>query len=197
MFSQDPSFHPPNVCLMEVDGFFPIGHFHIEVPIFHYALDRTGAEDWVFAIYAWASVLRGGVVMRIGKSEGPLGSRLAAYKRSLDTVMSGVLLPNTYFKGDTQPWEREGWVHYAGGPNAGIILARQLGPLAANETPREALARLESRLSARYDPPLSGVSRSGRQAKRRWEARNGPTYAVSRRASRPANDTLRVLPSAY
>jgi hypothetical protein len=67
--------------------------------------------------------------------------------------MSGVLLPNTYFKGDTQPWEKEGWVHYAGGPDAGIILARQLGPLAANETLRE--------------------------------------------ASRPANDTLRVHPSAY
>jgi hypothetical protein len=192
MSSHLGGFRPVILRHLEIDGFFPIGHFHIQVPIFHYALDLPEAEDWVFSVYAWVSLLRGGVIMRIGKCEGALKTRLAAYKRSLDNAMSGELLPNAYFKGDTQPWEREGWVHYAGSPGAGIILARQLGRLAANETPREALARLESRLSARYDPPLSGVSRAGRQAKRRWEMRSGPAFAVSRRDRQPANDTLRV-----
>jgi hypothetical protein len=127
-------------------------------------------------------MLRGGVVMRIGKCEGSLRTRLAAYKRSLDDAMSNLLQPNTNFKGDSQPWETEGWIQYASGPDAGAIFARQVGPLYGGESPREALAQLEARLIAQYEPPLCGVSRTGRNLKRQWEMRHGPTLAVSRRA---------------
>jgi len=110
MSSLDTGRGPSTSHPLESDGFRRIGNFHIEPPIFHYALDMPSAEGWLFSVYAWVSMLRGGVVMRIGKCEGPLRTRLAAYKRSLDDAMSGRLQPHTYFKGDTQPWETEGWI---------------------------------------------------------------------------------------
>jgi hypothetical protein len=174
--------NPDLLRRLQSDGFTHIGKFEIEGAVFHYTINDAAVAEWLFSIYAWVSVIGEGKVLRIGKSEGPLRIRLAAYKRSLDDVMSGHLGPNEYFKGDTQPWEREGWNNHARSPGAGLIFAKQVTPLAADGI-KVSLRTSETRLIREYKPVLCPMSEAGRQAKRVWEAEHGPAFPISKRAT--------------
>jgi hypothetical protein len=166
------------------DGFQRIGQFNIVSNMFYYNIDNEAAGEWVFSVYAWVSTLDDGAVLRIGKCEGPLRARLAAYKRSLEDAMGGRLGPDEYFKGDAQPWEVSGWRHYASAPQVGLIFALQVSSSSWQCLPGQALMQAESQLIGAYDPPLCGVSPSGRRAKRNWEAMHGPARAVNKRPQR-------------
>ena len=168
--------------LLEVDGFVEIGRFRIEAGRFIYGFTNTEARTWLYSVYAWVGLADDGLVLRIGKAEGRLEKRIAAYKRSLDDAMSDRLGPGEFFLGDTQPWEREGWIAYASAPPGGLLYARQIAsPTGADADTAATLEQLERGLIRRYDPPLCGVSPAGRSRKKAWVAERGIAVAVSKR----------------
>ena len=178
MIISDVSIH----TRLMADGFVQIGHFAIRGSGFSYQFTHPEPPTWLHSVYAWVSLTGDGLVLRIGKCEGPLANRIAAYKRSLDDAMSGRLGSNEFFKGDTQPWEREGWIAHASAPAGGLLYAQQLAPLPGADR-AIALERLERSFIKDYDPPLCGVSGAGTARKKAWVAEHGAAVAISKRSS--------------
>ena len=93
----------PYPCQPNADTFTPIGQFHLNPPHFTHHLTTPDAATWLHSLYAWVSRTPPHPVLRIGKAQGPLAIRLAAYRRSLSHAMHPDLPSNTHYKGDTPP----------------------------------------------------------------------------------------------
>ena len=128
------------------DGFNEIGRFAIEAYRLKFEFTLPEAQEWVHSVYAWVGLVPPATVVRIGKCQWPLRTRIEAFRRSLDQVMSGGLRPNECFKGDTTPRERDGWIGHASAPHGGLIFACRHREATLRET--------ELRLIRAYDPPL-------------------------------------------
>lgn len=128
------------------DGFVLVGHVTLKLPsTFKIVFDkRPEAQCWSPTIYAFQI---GGEVVRIGKTEHVLCSRIEQWNRDVSRALAG-----DFKIGGTNPWEAFEWRKRLRKKN-GEFLAKKFVP-----PDKEQLRRSERSLIGCYDPPLCNDS---------------------------------------
>jgi hypothetical protein len=133
----------PNRTLEEA-GFYRVGHVSISRPSeFTVKYDfMPEAEWWVCSLYAFRIK---GKVVRIGKTEGVLRQRIAAWQRDVTRALNGKRR-----KGGTTPQEAADWKRLLPAGRHGDFLAMPI--LSPNV---DVLRSKERQLVEEYGPPLN------------------------------------------
>jgi hypothetical protein len=162
---------------LAADGFTEIGHYTItgtgEGRRFNYTVENAAANLWRFSIYAYVSLAGGGKVIRIGKCQAALQTRLNSYVYHIGGAIRSPEGLNEQFKGSTPPWERDGWLEYTLPQGRGLIFAQSMPALSSEAEAKLSLRTREAALIQRYDPPLCNDSPAGRKRKADWLASHG------------------------
>jgi hypothetical protein len=125
--------------MIEDDGFVPVGRVMFDPPArLVIQFDLADARGWGPALYAFRI---GGEVVRIGKTEYSLKSRMIQTEKLFSRSLSGV-----FQKSGPNAWETFEWRRRLQQHGYGELLARE-GPTAE-----------ERALIKRYDPPLCNDS---------------------------------------
>lgn len=166
------------------DGFRSIGRFEIrDERHFEIHFDLKEAEDWCYSIYAFVSFANAGVIVRIGKCEQKLKSRLRGYKVNIGDALSGALGHNEMYRGGTKPWEPGGWLNYSLPFGGGMLFAKQIKATGSMTDVKKLLADIEVDLIQKHNPPLCGDSIAGRATRAEWIAKHGRPMRKAKRVS--------------
>lgn len=140
---------------LEDDGFILVGHISIQPPsTFVVKFDvRKDTEWWPAVIYAFRI---GNEVVRMGKSENTLRTRMKQWGKDVSNGLAG-----KYLKGATTEPEAEEWRKRLNSEQGELWVLRVCIPDA------ELLEQREKELIKAYDPPLCWDSPSNRKRRRK------------------------------
>ncbi len=140
---------------LEEDGFVLVGHISINGPsTFEVKFDvRKEAEWWPAVVYAFRIE---GVVVRIGKCEGTLRTRMKQWVKNVSAGLKG-----NHTKGSTTAQEATEWRKRLGSRRGELLVLRPSIP------DEELLKQQEKELIKSYDPPFCWDSPSNRKQKRK------------------------------
>ena len=140
---------------LEEAGFFRVGHVKIS-PLSTFTVEydiMPESEWWVCSLYAFR--IRGEVV-RIGKTEGVLRQRIAAWQRDVTSALNG-----RFHRGGTTRDEANEWKKLLPPNRRGDFLAMPI--LSPNV---DVLRSRERQFVEEYDPPLNHERRRSRKTQK-------------------------------